>query len=204
MANKKSSKADEPKENVTVEETIQQADKPTEEPKSQQEIINNIINRVEDNSKQIEKVVEDLISEHCQQIDELITKFKECLLDKENPVTEWELDDVCMKLPTYLYFIGEAQEKFGIKEDIAKSVKMELYTQIHQRTRGTIADKQAASDAGTLEEEIVYRAYQRAYKRIKQKLEAAYELLSSIKKVISRRMGEQELANVDSGRFRKA
>lgn len=204
MANKQSSKADEPKENVTVDETIQQADEPTEEPKSQQEVINKIINRVEDNSKQIEKVVEDLISEHCQQIDDLITKFKECLLDKENPVTEWELDDVCMKLPTYLYFIGEAQEKFGIKEDIAKSVKMELYTQIHQRTKGTIADKQAASDAGTLEEEIVYRAYQRAYKRIKQKLEAAYELLSSIKKVISRRMGEQELANVDSGRFRKA
>lgn len=204
MANKQISKVDEPKENVTVGETIQQADEPIEEPKSQQEIINNIINRVEDNSKQIEKVVEDLISEHCQQIDELITKFKECLLDKENPVTEWELDDVCMKLPTYLYFIGEAQEKFGIKEDIAKSVKMELYTQIHQRTKGTIADKQAASDAGTLEEEIVYRAYQRAYKRIKQKLEAAYELLSSIKKVISRRMGEQELANVDSGRFRKA
>lgn len=204
MANKQISKVDEPKENVTVGETIQQADEPIEEPKSQQEIINNIINRVEDNSKQIEKVVEDLISEHCQQIDELITKFKECLLDKENPVTEWELDDVCMKLPTYLYFIGEAQEKFGIKEDIAKSVKMELYTQIHQRTKGTIADKQAASDAGTLEEEIVYRAYQRAYKRIKQKLEAAYELLSSIKKVMHRRMVEVELANVDSGRFRKA
>lgn len=201
MANKQSSKVDETKENVTVEETIQQADEPTEEPKSQQEIINNIINRVEDNSKQIEKVVEDLISEHCQQIDELITKFKECLLDKENPVTEWELDDVCMKLPTYLYFIGEAQEKFGIKEDIAKSVKMELYTQIHQRTKGTIADKQAASDAGTLEEEIVYRAYQRAYKRIKQKLEAAYELLSSIKKVMHRRMVEVELAKVDTSRF---
>lgn len=80
---------------------------------------------------------------------------------------------------------------------------MELYNNIHQRTPGTIADKQAASEAGTVEEEIVYRAYQRAYKRIKQKLEAAYEVLSSIKKVISRRMGEQELANVDSGKFRK-
>lgn len=204
MANKKESQVDEQKENVTVEETIQQADPPAEESKSQQEIIQNIIGRVEDNSKQIEAVVEDLIYEHCQQIDELISKFKQCLLDKENPVTEWELDDVCMKLPTYLYFIGEAQEKFGIKEDIAKSVKMELYNQIHQRTKGTIADKQAASEAGTLEEEIVYRAYQRAYKRIKQKLEAAYELLSSIKKVISRRMGEQELANVDSGRFRRS
>ena len=80
---------------------------------------------------------------------------------------------------------------------------MELYNNIHQRTKGTIADKQAASEAATLEEEIVFRAYQRAYKRIRQKLEAAYELLSSIKKVISRRMGEQELSNVDVGRTRK-
>lgn len=204
MANKTKSLPEEEAKQPTVEETIQQADAPEEKPATQDEIIHNIISRVEDNSAKVEEIVDELIYQHCKEIDELIRKFRQCLNDKENPVTEWELDDVCLKLPSYLYFIGEAQEKFGIKEDIAKSVKMELYNQIHQRTKGTIADKQAASEAGTLEEDIVYRAYQRAYKRIKQKLEAAYELLSSIKKVISRRMGEQELANVDSGRFRKA
>lgn len=204
MANKTKSLPEEEAKQPTVEETIQQADIPQETPATQDEIIHNIISRVEDNSAKVEEIVDELIYQHCKEIDELIRKFRQCLNDKENPVTEWELDDVCLKLPSYLYFIGEAQEKFGIKEDIAKSVKMELYNQIHQRTKGTIADKQAASEAGTLEEDIVYRAYQRAYKRIKQKLEAAYELLSSIKKVISRRMGEQELANVDSGRFRKA
>ena len=186
-----------------MEQTIQQADEKQEKQISQDEVIHSIIARVEDNSEKIEKVVDELIQPYCEKLDTLITKFRNCLMDKENPVTEWELDDVCLKLPSHLYFIGEAQEKFGIKEDISKSIKMELYNEIHQRTKGTIADKQAASEAGTIEEDIVYRAYQRAYKRIKQKLEAAYELLSSIKKVISRRMGEQELANVDSGRFRK-
>ena len=204
MANKTKSLPEEEAKQPTVEETIQQADTPEEKVSTQAEIIHNIMARVEDNSAKVEEIVDELIYQHCKEIDELIRKFRQCLNDKDNPVTEWELDDVCLKLPSYLYFIGEAQEKFGIKEDIAKSVKMELYNQIHQRTKGTIADKQAASEAGTLEEDIVYRAYQRAYKRIKQKLEAAYELLSSIKKVISRRMGEQELANVDSGRFRKA
>lgn len=192
-----------PQEKVTVEQTIQQADEKQEKQISQDEVIHSIIARVEDNSEKIEKVVDELIQPYCEKLDTLITKFRNCLMDKENPVTEWELDDVCLKLPSHLYFMGEAQEKFGIKEDISKSIKMELYNEIHQRTKGTIADKQAASEAGTIEEDIVYRAYQRAYKRIKQKLEAAYELLSSIKKVISRRMGEQELANVDSGRFRK-
>lgn len=203
MVNKTQSSPQEPQEKVTVEQTIQQADEKQEKQISQDEVIHSIIVRVEDNSEKIEKVVDELIQPYCEKLDTLITKFRNCLMDKENPVTEWELDDVCLKLPSHLYFMGEAQEKFGIKEDISKSIKMELYNEIHQRTKGTIADKQAASEVGTIEEDIVYRAYQRAYKRIKQKLEAAYELLSSIKKVISRRMGEQELANVDSGRFRK-
>lgn len=203
MVNKTKSSPQEQVEKTTVDQTIQQADEPQQNEISQDELIHNIIGRVEDNSAKVEKIVDELIQPYCDKLDILIGKFRDCLMDKQNPVTEWELDDVCLKLPSYLYFMGEAQEKFGIKEDISKSVKMELYNQIHQRTRGTIADKQAASEAGTIEEDIVYRAYQRAYKRIKQKLEAAYELLSSIKKVISRRMGEQELANVDSGRFRK-
>lgn len=203
MVNRTKSSPREEVEKTTVDQTIQQADEPQQTEISQDELIHNIIGRVEDNSAKVEKIVDELIQPYCDKLDILIGKFRDCLMDKKNPVTEWELDDVCLKLPSYLYFMGEAQEKFGIKEDISKSVKMELYNQIHQRTRGTIADKQAASEAGTMEEDIVYRAYQRAYKRIKQKLEAAYELLSSIKKVISRRMGEQELANVDSGRFRK-
>ena len=201
MVNKTKSSPQEEVEKTTVDQTIQQADEPQQNEISQDELIHNIIGRVEDNSAKVEKIVDELIQPYCDKLDILIGKFRDCLMDKKNPVTEWELDDVCLKLPSYLYFMGEAQEKFGIKEDISKSVKMELYNQIHQRTRGTIADKQAASEAGTIEEDIVYRAYQRAYKRIKQKLEAAYELLSSIKKVMHRRMIETELAKVDTNRF---
>ncbi len=203
MVNKTKSSPQEETQILTDDQTIQQVDNCQQSEISQDDTIHTIIQKVEDNSSKVEKIVDELIQPYCDKLDILVGKFRDCLMDKDNPVTEWELDDVCLKLPSYLYFMGEAQEKFGIKEDISKSVKMELYNQIHQRTRGTIADKQAASEAGTIEEDIVYRAYQRAYKRIKQKLEAAYELLSSIKKVISRRMGEQELANVDSGRFRK-
>ena len=188
------------------EEILEEADKVEEiaPEKTQDEIIHEIMKKVEDNSAKVEKLVDELVNKYCHQLDELVSMFKEILHDKDNPITEEELDEICLKLPSYLYFIGEAQERFGIKEDIAKSVKMELYNEVHQRTKGTIADKQAASEAATLEEEIVYKAYQRSYKRIKQKLEAAYELLSSIKKVISRRMGEAELSNVDSGSFRRA
>lgn len=203
MANNTQSSQDEQKQTNKVEETIQQAGLPAQNPKTQEELIHDIMAKVEENSAKVEDIVDELINSYCGQVDELIYKFRACLNDKENPVTEEELDDVCLKLPSYLYFIGEAQEKFGIKEDIAKSIKMELYNSIHRNTKGTIADKQAASEAGTIEEEIVYRAYQRAYKRIKQKLEAAYEINTSIKKVIHRRMMETQLANIDTSSFRR-
>lgn len=191
---------------VEKEELLENADNEEQQnppEKTQDDVIHEVMNKVEKNSAKVEKLIDELVDKYCHQLDELVSMFKEILHDKDNPITEEELDEICLKLPTYLYFIGEAQERFGVKEDIAKSVKMELYNEIHQRTKGTIADKQAASEAATLEEDIVYQAYKRSYKRIKQKLEAAYELLSSIKKVISRRMGEAELSNVDSGSFRR-
>ena len=188
------------------EEILDEADKKEQQnppEKTQDDVIHEIMDRVEDNSAKVEKLVDDLVDKYCHQLDELVSAFKEVLHDKDNPITEDELDEICLKLPSYLYFIGEAQERFGIKEDIAKSVKMELYNQVHQRTKGTIADKQAASESATLEEDIVFKAYQRSYKRIKQKLEAAYELLASIKKVISRRETEMQLSGMKSESFRR-
>lgn len=188
------------------EEILDEADKEEQQTppeKTQDDVIHEIMDRVEDNSAKVEKLVDDLVDKYCHQLDELVSAFKEVLHDKDNPITEDELDEICLKLPSYLYFIGEAQERFGIKEDIAKSVKMELYNQVHQRTKGTIADKQAASESATLEEDIVFKAYQRSYKRIKQKLEAAYELLASIKKVISRRETEMQLSGMKSECFRR-
>ena len=191
---------------VEKEEMLDEADKEEQQTppeKTQDDVIHEIMNKVEDNSAKVEKLVDELVDKYCHQLDELVRAFKEVLHDKDNPITEEELDEICLKLPSYLYFIGEAQERFGIKEDIAKSVKMELYNQVHQRTKGTIADKQAASEAATLEEDIVFKAYQRSYKRIKQKLEAAYELLASIKKVISRRETEMQLSGMTSESFRR-
>lgn len=188
------------------EEILDESDKKEQQTppeKTQDDVIHEIMDRVEDNSAKVEKLVDDLVDKYCHQLDELVSAFKEVLHDKDNPITEEELDEICLKLPSYLYFIGEAQERFGIKEDIAKSVKMELYNQVHQRTKGTIADKQAASEAATLEEEIVFKAYQRSYKRIKQKLEAAYELLASIKKVIQRRETEMQLSGMKLESFRR-
>ena len=107
-----------------------------------------------------------------------------------------------MNLPVLLYFCGEAQENLGIKQDVAKAIKQEKYNEVYRELqKGTISDKTLKVELAVQSEEITRIIYDRSYKIVKNKLEAAYELLSSIKKVISRLMSEYELGGVDSGRF---
>lgn len=158
--------------------------------------------RIDKNSKLINDLTNKLVDDYCKPLNEYVKFIQGILKDNQHPPTALELDDFVMNLPILLYFAGEAQENLGIKTDIAKSVKQEKYNEIYNEVKGTIADKTAKSELATQSEIITHIIYDRAYKIVKEKMAAAYELLSSIKKVISRRMSEYELGRVDEGRFK--
>lgn len=167
---------------------------------NQEEIVE-IQNRINNNSKLINELTNKLVDEYCKNLDDYIKFIQDILHDNDNPPTARELDDFVMNLPVLLYFCGEAQENLGIKTDVAKAVKQEKYNEIYREVSGTIADKTAKSELHSQSEAITHIIYDRAYKIVKEKMTAAYELLSSIKKVISRRMSENQIANVDDSRF---
>ena len=157
--------------------------------------------RIDANSDIVNSIVNRLVSDYCKPLDEYMEFIRNILNDTVNPPTDRELDDFILNIPVLLYFTGEAQEALGVKEDVAKAVKQELYNEIYDKSTGTIADKTAAAELATQNEYITHIAYQRAYKKIKLRMEAANETLQSVKKVISRRMVEYEVARVDSGRI---
>lgn len=157
---------------------------------------------IKKNSTAINEIVNGLVADYCKQLDDYVHYINKIIQDQEHPVTALELDDFVMQLPILLYFAGEAQENLGIHEDIAKAKKMEKYNTIYDQVKGTIADKTAKSEIASQTEYLTHIIYQRAYKIVKAKMEAAYELLSSCKKVITRRISETGLANVDEGRFK--
>ena len=163
--------------------------------------INQIQNRISGNSETIDNIVNRMVADYCKQLDEYMGFIKSILDDQDNPPTDAELDDFTLNIPVLLYFTGEAQETLGIREDIAKAIKLELFNESYDAATGTIADKTAAAELTTQSEYIAHMAYQRAYKKVKLRMEAANETLQSIKKVISRRMVEYEVARVDSGRI---
>ena len=157
--------------------------------------------RIDENSDIINGIVDRLVSDYCSQLDDYMSFVRSIVSDTKNPPTDAELDDFTLNIPVLIYFTGEAQEALGIKEDVSKAVKMELYNELYGKASGTVADKTAKAELLTQAEFIAHTAYSRAYKKVRLRMEAANETLQSVKKVISRRMSEYEIANIDQSRI---
>lgn len=159
--------------------------------------IHDIKDSVEAKSGIIDEIVNNIISPYCKDLDKYVRFIKDCLADGENPPTTDELEDFCLNLSTYIYFAGGMTEQLGIRDDISKAVYKEMYhTARANQEKGTVADKDSIAELASQEEYIVSISYNRAYKTLKSKVENAQELLSSCKKILSRRMVEMELTRI--------
>ena len=164
-----------------------------------QEQISNLEGTVENNSKQIDEIVQGIIEPYVKGLDFYVGFIAECLMNGEKPPTNAELEDFCINLSTRIYFAGGMCEQLGIRDDIAKAVYKETYhTNRASQEKGTVADKDSIAELNSQKEYIISTAYTRAYKTMKAKLDAAQELLSSCKKVLSHRMVEIELTHMMS------
>lgn len=156
-----------------------------------------ITSRVDRNSDLIEELVNKLVKEYCGPLDDYMNQIDAILTQQNNPPTDLQLDDFTLNIPVLLYFVGEAQESLGIKEDVSNAIRQELYNTVREKAKGTVADKDAAAELATQSESIVATAYKRAYRKVKLRMEAAYEMLNSVKKVMSRRMAEYSVTTTE-------
>lgn len=152
---------------------------------------------IEDNSKTMDDIVNSIIQPYCKDLDNYVRFIADCLKDGENPPTVDELDDFCLNLSTYIYFASGMCEQLGIRDDISKAVWKETYNVARGSiSSGTVADKDSLAELNSQQEQLTNICYNRAYKIMKNKVEAAQELLSSCKKVLTRRMTEYELTHI--------
>ena len=168
--------------------------------KEQEKKIAQLKDKINLDASQLDKIVDDIIAPYTKDLDEYVRFIKEDLLqDGNNPPTEEELDDVCINLPTFIYYASSMQERLGIKEDISKALYKEMYHSARDKIEGgTVADKNSLAELASQGEFIISMLYKRAYKTVCNKVDAAQELLSSCKKVMSRRISEMELTRMSS------
>lgn len=161
------------------------------------EKIKKIQSRVDISSEKLEEIVNDIIHPYCQDLDNYVDFIRGILRDGDNPPTNYELDDFCLNLSVYLYYASCMQERLGIKDDISRALYKEIYNSYRQsQDKGTVADKDAIAELSSQQEYLTSVCFKRAYSIMKAKVSAGQELLSSCKKIISRRMSEAELTNL--------
>ena len=169
--------------------------------KIDQEKVADIMKRVETSSAQMDEIVDTIITSYVEELDKYVSHIDERLCDKGNPPTDEELDKFCLNLSSLIYFAGSMSERLGIRDDIAKATYKEVYNTTRDNTeKGTVQDKNTLAELAAQQEQLVSVAYTRAYRIVKAKVDSAQELLASIKKVISRRMQDQQLTNMSGGR----
>lgn len=147
------------------------------------------------NAKNVNDIVLNIVNKVTGELDALVFTIKEDL--KKGAVISTEtLEQYALEISVYLYYLGQSQEYIGLRHDVSKAIYKERYAEAYANAIGTISDKTAYAENEVNYEFVEQSINERAYKRLKIKIENATELLQTIKKIISRRIAEYNLTNV--------
>lgn len=155
--------------------------------------------RVESLTAVVRDMVRSIVDEVCKDLDAYMKQIDDILCDKDSPVSDEELEDFTLNLPSLLYLVSSRREDLKIKEDVAKAIHKDVYNRVRDKAQGTVADKDTAADLASQSEAITVIVLQRAGSTIKTREEAAWEMLNSVKKVLTRRIAELELTQQTGG-----
>lgn len=152
---------------------------------------------IEVDSEFIKSVVDQIVKKHSKELDEFVVMVRDMLqLIKQAQMQEYDDESLQMqiiKLPTLLYFVGNGLEDIGAESEIAEYKRKEVYNEIIQgmdTSVYTITDKKAAAEKGSEVEDMMKSVYDRAYKKLKGKIDHAIKLLESLKKVADFRIAK--------------
>ena len=114
-----------------------------------------------------------------------------------------------LELTNLIYFMGDKLEQLSIHSDMSKASEREVYNKAYlanqvkdsdRKNKTTVAENQAVAEEESKYEAVVNSIYDHAYKIVKFKIDAAKDMVGTLKKVISRRMQEEHLASFSTNK----
>lgn len=151
---------------------------------------------IDNDFDQLNEIIEKIIRPYSKSLDEYVKRITNALRDINNVPTTEELEFYCMHLSTDIYWASSMSEQLGIKDDISKALYKEIYNSVRDDSEGTVADKNSIAELASQQEYLTNVCYSRAYRIMKGKVENAQELLQALKKVLTHRIGEEQLTRI--------
>lgn len=170
--------------------------------KIEQEEFNNLLNEINDLTEYYTQITNSILESYTKDFDELMVDLKRDIIDNEP--TDMLLEKYLLELDNILYFLGSKLESVGIKEDISNLLTKEVYNNsylnnrvkdIEKRNKFTVAELTALAENDSTQQSVIRSIYSRVYKQIKLKIDAGYDTVNSLRKIITRRMQETNLSS---------
>ena len=165
--------------------------------------VNDILNATEENVKYFTEITEKTIKSYTEDIDSLMEKILKTVIRSNNVDTE-DIERCFVELSHAVYYMGEKLETLGIYDDMSEQARKEVYNKAYldnqsdiseMKKKPTVAENQAVADAASIYESCVNSIYERAYKVVKFKIDAAQTMISTLSKMLSRRISQENPTN---------
>lgn len=172
--------------------------------------ITKLIEETSTKAQYLEEIVNNVVNGYTSALDVIMKEVCDNIVNVENPSTEI-LEKYFLELSNCIYFISERTERLGIYDGISKASAQEVYNKTYLEHQGsnvgvvgakkpTVAESTAVAENETLYNNMVNEVYNRAYKIVKNKVDSAQTMISTISKVLSRRMSEAQLTSIQGNR----
>ena len=164
--------------------------------------VTELLTEVDNNAEYFLNITDKIVYSYTNDLDMLMQSIQ-IVIDSDIEIDSTQLDKYVLSLSNMLYFVSYKSERVGIKADISKSIRQEIYNKAYlnnqlkdsdKKNKTTIAENIAVAEEQSKYESVIQSIYDRVYKILKLKVDAGYELLSSLKKIISRRMQEVDIS----------
>lgn len=165
------------------------------------EKLNTCIKSTNENGKLIYDKVQQISDSYTNHLDKVM---KECTTKIIREIDTMQTDDIesyYLKLESNLYFLSGQLEEIGIKSDMSKAARQEVYNKAYMEHNiqsegkikaATVAENQAIAEEKAKYETVVNDIYSRVYKIVKQKIDSGYEMCKTLHKVYTRRLQNEQ------------
>lgn len=154
----------------------------------------------------MEGALNSIVSSYTSSLDELMQDIQNDIVNIDDcPISI--IERYFIELSSAIYFIGSKVEKLGIYDGIGKLSLKEKFNSCfidnssldEKGKKKTAAEITAISEQNSIYESTVSDLYNRAYKIVKAKVDAAQTMCSTLSKVLSHRMqNELSASTADS------
>ena len=170
--------------------------------------LNPIIEKVESESVNISDVVESTVKAYTEPLNKVMEGITNDLVNVDNPPIS-VIEKYFLELSNAIYFVSETTEKVGVFDGVSRALAREIYNNAyvyHQNKttddpkakKPTVGESTAYAESEALENTMVNEIYSRAYKIIKAKVASAETMVSTLSKILSRRMAENQFSGVNN------